>query len=199
MSIFSRLLLLSISTFVLGCSAVSGFGSASVGISSLGSSLGTAGDPTGFKLTCEEARFVTLLNLYRQSQRLNVLKVSQNAVHSCRFHAQDMIDKNYFSHTEPDGRDFSGRAASFNYGAWAENIAAGYASGSATFCQWKNSPGHDANMRGSHKTVGIGRASGGGQYGVYWSNNYGPSTNDTVAEPLTIDADCPMPTALPTC
>jgi uncharacterized protein YkwD len=56
----------------------------------------------------------------------------------------------------------------------AENIAAGNSTAQATFNQWLNSPGHNANMLGSSFTViGIGRATGGGQYGVYWTNVFG--------------------------
>ena len=109
-----------------------------------------------------------------------------------------MDEVGHFSHTEPSGRDFNARAASINYGAWAENIAAGNSGASGTFCQWKNSPGHDSNMQGNHQTIGIGRATGGG-YGTYWSNNFGPMSSDTLNDPLTIEPSCPMPAALPGC
>lgn len=159
----------------------------------------TPGGPVGdFKLSCEEARFVRLLNLYRQSNGRSVLVVSKAGVLSSRWHAQDMIDKNYFSHTEPNGRAFNSRAAEFGYGAWSENIAAGNVSASGTFCQWKNSPGHNSNMLGSHSSLGIGNAHGGG-YGSYWSNNFGGGVSDALAEPLTNEAGCTMPTAVPGC
>jgi hypothetical protein len=59
----------------------------------------------------------------------------------------------------------------------AENIAAGNSGAQATFTQWMNSPGHNANMLGSSFTIlGIGRATGGGQYGVYWTNVFGGAT-----------------------
>lgn len=160
---------------------------------------GTVAD---FKLTCEEARFVHYLNIYRRSQGLNALTVSKNGTLSSRWHAQDMINKNYFDHTEPDGRSFSSRAASFGYSAWAENIAAGNYDASRTFCQWKNSSGHNTNMlNSSHRSTGIGNATGGGTYGSYWSSNFGYSSNanDTLQEPLTNSASCAMPTQLPGC
>lgn len=159
---------------------------------------GTVGD---FKLTCEEARFIHYLNIYRRSQGLNALNVSKNGTLAGRWHAQDMIAKNYFDHTEPNGRSFSSRTASFGYSAWAENIAAGNDQASRTFCQWKTSPGHDANMlNASHRSTGIGNAWG-GSYGSYWSSNFGYSTdvNDTLQEPLTSEASCAMPTQLPGC
>lgn len=180
---------------------LSACGSAASGASSESASETPPGtDATGLKLSCEEAKFVTLLNMYRESQGRSTIQVSEAGVQSSRWHGEDMIAKNYFSHTEPNGRDFSARAAAFGYPAWAENIAAGNSSASATFCQWKNSSGHNANMLGSnHRTIGIGRSSGGGTYGVYWSNNFGPLTNDTIGTPLTDDASCALPTALPSC
>ncbi len=152
------------------------------------------------KLTCEEARFVTLINIYRNSFQLSALSVSISGVNSSRWYSQDMISKNYFSHTEPDGRTFSERARSFGYAAWAENIAAGNNSASATFCQWKNSAGHNTNMlREQHRSMGIGNISGDGIYRTYWSNNFAGVVSDLITKPLTEALNCPMPTELPSC
>lgn len=155
-------------------------------------------DLTGFKLTCSEASFVTLLNLYRQSQGLRTLRAVQSATLSSRFHANDMMTKDYFSHSEPDGRSFDARAAAFGYAASGENIAAGMPDANATFCQWKNSAGHNANMLGNFRTTGIGRATGGGMYGTYWSSNFGQGGADLISEPLTIEP-CILPTTVPAC
>lgn len=158
------------------------------------------GPVADFKLSCQEARFVELLNLYRQQNNLNRVAVSQAGVVSARWHTQDMINQNYFAHSEPNGRGFSERAASFGYSAWAENIAAGNSMAEGTFCQWKNSPGHNSNMlAGQHQTIGLGMSSGGGTYGVYWENSFGPSASDTLSSPLTTDVGCQMPVQLPGC
>lgn len=160
----------------------------------------TGGSVHDFKLSCEEAQFITTLNIYRAQNSRPVLKVSKAGVLAGRWHAQNMIDLNYFSHSEPNGRDFSSRTSSFGYGAWAENIAAGSAGGLNTFCQWKNSPGHNSNMLDPrHVSTGIGRAAGGGTYGVYWSSNFGYDVNDDLAEPLTSDANCVLVRELPGC
>lgn len=151
------------------------------------------------KLTCEEARMVKLINMYRVGNGYNELSVSESGVESTRWHDQDMISKNYFSHTEPSGRTFSERAKSFGYPAWAENIAAGHTSANQTFCQWKNSSGHNANMlRSNHRSMGIGNVNGNAMYRAYWANNFGPEVNDTLAAPLSVD-NCPLPTTLPAC
>lgn len=157
-------------------------------------------DKKTFKLQCVEAQFVKLLNIYRNSKGLNSLRVSQSGVVTARWHAQDMINKNYFSHTEPDGRTFYDRAATFGYPSHAENIAAGNETADAVFCQWKNSSGHNTNMLGTqHESTGIGRVAGGGQYGVYWSNGFGSATADEISEPLTNDSICMIPVNLPNC
>ncbi len=152
-----------------------------------------------FKLICEEARFIHLINIYRQSKNLSPLNVSKNATLAARWHGQDMISKNYFSHTEPSGRTFDQRAASFGYYANGENIAAGTSTANQVFCQWQTSAGHNANMLGAYQSTGIGLSSGGGTYGVYWSSNFGPSANDEIAAPLTTDSDCAMPIIIPNC
>lgn len=157
------------------------------------------GPVADFKLNCSEAQFVVLLNLYRQQNGLGTVQVSRAGVQSARWHTQDMINQNYFSHTEPSGRSFSSRAASFGYSAWAENIAAGSSTAAGTFCQWKNSPGHNTNMlQGMHRTIGIG-LSYGGTYGAYWENIFGPDSSDTLSNPLTNDSSCDLSLTLPSC
>jgi uncharacterized protein YkwD len=163
------------------------------------SSVPSSGSVSDLKLSCQEARFVDLLNMYRQQNNLNRVAVSKAGVVSARWHTQDMISQNYFSHSEPNGRSFNSRAASFGYSAWAENIAAGSTTAEGVFCQWKNSPGHNSNMLGAHQTIGIGMSSGGGTYGVYWENSFGSSTSDTLSSPLTADGGCQMPAQLPGC
>lgn len=152
------------------------------------------------KLSCEEARFVTLLNLYRKKNNQGPLEVSEAGVEGARWHAKDMSDKNYFSHTEPDGRTFSERALAFGHPAWSENIAAGNKDAATTFCQWKNSSGHNSNMlRGDHKTIGIGQYFGNGTYRAYWVNMFGAETQDKLSLPYTDLTKCSLPIEVPSC
>jgi uncharacterized protein YkwD len=156
-------------------------------------------DPATFKLTCEEAQFVKLLNMYRVSLGYGSLVVSKASTIAGRWHAQDMIDKNYFAHIEPSGRNHSQRGQAFGAYLLGENIAAGNNLATKTFCQWKNSPGHHANMISTtYKSTGIGLVAG-GYYRFYWSSNFGSAVVDALVEPLTLDLGCTIPTALPTC
>lgn len=163
-----------------------------------GSTGGSSGGITDFKLSCEEAQFIKYLNIYRQSLGLGTVRVSKSAVLAARFHAQDMIDKNYFDHYEPSGRDPFTRMRSFGYPGLSENASYGSLTRNS-FCGWKTSPGHDENMRGpSYVSTGIGRAVTTTKF-AFWSSNFGGPVSDYLAEPLTSDAGCVLPTQLPNC
>ena len=139
-----------------------------------------SGDATT-PLDNEEEAFLVLINDYRAQNGLGSLTPCTSLNRTAQGHSEDMRDKNYFSHTGLNGSSPWGRAcdACYELGcgpqtAMAENIAAGNSGAQATFLQWKNSPGHNANMLGGNFTmIGIGRATGGGQYGVYWTNVFG--------------------------
>lgn len=132
-------------------------------------------------LDAEEIAFVGLLNDYRAQNGLGPVTACTSLNRAAQGHSEDMRDQNYFDHSGLDGSSPWGRScdACYELGcgpqtAMAENIAAGNAGAQGTFTQWKNSPGHNANMLGGSFTViGIGRATGGGQYGSYWTNVFG--------------------------
>lgn len=153
------------------------------------------------RLSCEEARFVKLINLYRNSLKLSTLKVAQNGVTAARWHSRDMGVKRYFDHTEPSGRNAFQRMNSFNYPGQGENIAAGYKDANKVFCGWKKSPGHDKNMRSPRwTTLSIGLvATAGSRFTNYWNTGFSSKVTALLAEPLTTLATCAMPTALPKC
>jgi uncharacterized protein YkwD len=142
-----------------------------------GSTCGGAG-PATTPLDAEEQSFLTIINNYRASNGLGALTACISLNRAAQGHSEDMRDQNYFDHTGLDGDSPWDRAceACFDLGcgpatAMAENIAAGNSGAQATFDQWQNSPGHNANMlNGSFTMIGIGRATGGGMYGVYWTN-----------------------------
>jgi uncharacterized protein YkwD len=135
-------------------------------------------------LDAEEQAFLVLINDYRAQNGLGPLAGCTSLHRAAQGHSEDMRDQDYFSHDGLDGSSPWERAcdACYELGcgpqtAMAENIAAGNADAAGTFDQWKNSPGHNANMLGGSFTqIGIGRATGGGQYGVYWTNVFGGSS-----------------------
>jgi hypothetical protein len=151
-------------------------------------------------LDSEEQAFVTLINNYRQQNGLQPLKISDKLESAAEWMSADMAMKNYFSHTDSLGRDPFQRmtAYGYTYNTYkGENIAAGNNTASATFTQWKNSSGHNANMLNTnYKVMGIARATAAGStYGWYWTNDFGgyddggaPPTPDTTPPTVSITA-----------
>ncbi len=153
------------------------------------------------KLSCEEARFVKLINFYRAKLKLKILSVAYRGVEAARWHANDMGLKSYFSHTEPNGRFPFERMKFFKYPGEAENIAAGHKDASRVFCGWKKSPGHDRNMRSTRwTTVSIGLAyANQSKFKTYWSSGFSSKPTELIGSPLHAEASCSMPTSLPVC
>lgn len=78
-------------------------------------------------------------------------------------HSGDMIERDFFSHTNPDGAGPGDRldAAGVDYTGWGENIAAGTGDPEHVLGLWMNSPGHRANIeRCSFTEHGVGLVSG---------------------------------------
>lgn len=126
----------------------------------------------------EEAAFCTLINNYRATQGLPALMVSESLTNASEWHSTDMANKNYFSHTDSLGRDPFQRMTALGYGystCRGENIAAGNSTATATFDQWKNSSGHNANMlNANYKVIGIGKAyDASATYRNYWTTDFG--------------------------
>jgi uncharacterized protein YkwD len=91
---------------------------------------------------------------------------------AARMHSKDMVDRDFFSHDNPDGESPWDRIAKTGYGGYSgagENIAAGSATAAAVIDQWMNSDGHCANiMNPAFNWIGVGYYPGGG-YGHYWT------------------------------
>lgn len=190
-----------------GCGAKGLLGGEIVQRSSSSSEGEASGPPSSLApkfLNCEEARFLVLINMYRAQNGVGPLRVSKSATQAARWHSQDMGEKAYFSHTDSLGRSPWERTAQFGYsGCQGENAAAGNRDAVATFCQWKNSAGHNANMlRPQFQAIGIGQVSvSPSPYGTYWSTPFGslPAESDRLADEWTEEAPCARPVVLPNC
>lgn len=125
----------------------------------------------------EEQAFLTLINRYRATHDLPPLTVSVNLNQSASWMAQDLANKNYFSHTDSTGRDPFHRiydcGGSMNSG---ENLAAGgrIDSALAAFNLWRSSYGHNKNMLFAPYTqIGIARAyNPNSRYKWYWATTF---------------------------
>jgi hypothetical protein len=136
----------------------------------------------------EERAFLGLINDYRAKNGLGALKASAAASCAADFHSRDMAAKNYFSHTLASGVSWSQNMTNFGYSydtTRGENLAAGNAAAAQTFTQWKNSPGHDANMKNAaFKVIGIARAYGASStYKYYWTTDFGGYVDEVFGTP----------------
>jgi len=114
-------------------------------------------------LSADEQKMLSLVNSARASAGLKPLQADLSLVKLARLKGQDMINKNYFSHTSPTyGSPFDMmKAAGVSYQYAGENLA-GAPTVDSAHTNLMNSPGHRANILKSNFTkVGIGVVNGG--------------------------------------
>jgi len=93
-------------------------------------------------------------------------------------HSDDMVARNFFSHTGSDGRSAGQRATAAGYvwSTWGENIAAGQVGVDSVMSAWMASPGHCANLMNTRfRDVGLAcvRGTAGNDYRTYWTMTLG--------------------------
>ena len=118
----------------------------------------TSNTNTSADLSNDEKEVFNLINTQRTNNELPALKISNEVQKVARIKAQDMVDKNYFSHTSPTyGSPFDMlKSFKVSYNSAGENIA-GNSSNSGAVNAWMNSPGHKANiLNSSFNYTGIG-------------------------------------------
>lgn len=124
-----------------------------------------APNPASSGLTADEQRAVALLNADRAANGLPPLRVNMRLTSLSEDYAQDMINRNFFAHNNPEGQSPFDRmrARSISFGYAGENLAIN-TSVPAAEQAFMNSPGHRANILNPHYTqVGVGvRYNGGG-------------------------------------
>ncbi len=101
--------------------------------------------PSG--ITSEEQKLLDLVNGARKDAGLSSLQFDMPLMKVARLKAQDMVDKNYFSHDSPTyGSPFDMmRQFGVDFRYAGENIA-GNQTVEGAFKAWMNSPGHKANI-----------------------------------------------------
>ena len=105
-----------------------------------------------------EAEVTRLVNLERAKAGCGPVRTDDRLTAAARGHSRDMVDRDYFSHTSPEGKGPGDRAAAAGYPRWSgENIAAGYPTPEAVVRGWMDSPGHRANILNCQsKATGVG-------------------------------------------
>lgn len=109
-------------------------------------------------LTTDEKRAFDLMNADRTANGLPALKLNMNVVKVARAHGQDMINRNFFAHENPNGLSPFDRmrANGIQFSYAGENLAINRTVDLAEKA-FMNSPGHRANILSPNYTeVGIG-------------------------------------------
>ena len=131
-------------------------------------------------LDAEEKALCRAINKFRTDNGRLPLKVSVALVRSAEWMAKDMAHSDILDHTDSRNRDFAARLTAFGYNkpTKGENIASGESTAAATVTQWKNSPGHRANLLNTKfKVMGVGRAHAGDWY---WTADFGGTVTRTM-------------------
>ena len=113
-----------------------------------------------------ESAIFTIVNQERTNAGLSPLTYNGTMEHYARIKSQDMGDRGYFSHQDPQGNLITVRMQNdgVSYNAWGENIA--YISGitmdanaiaNQFMTNWMNSQGHRANILSTNfSSIGVG-------------------------------------------
>lgn len=130
--------------------------------------------PEASSLKSLEEEVIRLINKERTNRGLQALKTNWELSRVARYKSQDMINKNYFSHTSPTyGSPFTMmQSFGLKFSAAAENIAYGQRSAQEVVNAWMNSPGHRANILSAsytHTGVGCAKKANGT---LYWTQMF---------------------------
>lgn len=106
-----------------------------------------------------------LVNKNRSRYSRRPLQLDAELSEVAQAHAEDMAQRDYFSHSSPEGKQagFRLRFAGVHWRTWGENIATYHPTSSAVMKAWMNSSGHRANiLNRNFGRIGI------GYYQSYW-------------------------------
>lgn len=115
-----------------------------------------------------------LVNVERTSRGLKPLKLDSNLSNVATTKSQDMINKNYFSHTSPTyGSPFDMmKKFGISYRTAGENIAMGQRNPKEVVTAWMNSEGHRKNILNANFTdLGVGVAKD-AKGTIYWTQMF---------------------------
>ncbi|MER6378560.1 CAP domain-containing protein [Streptomyces sp. NPDC001250] len=126
-------------------------------------------------LSRSAAEVVALTNAERGRAGLPPLATDPLLTAAAQAHCADMVARDFYDHTSPDGSRPWDRAAAAGsrLRTIGENIACGQRSPAEVVDGWMNSPGHRANiLKREFGHIGVGFA-GGGRAGTYWTQLFG--------------------------
>lgn len=125
--------------------------------------------PSG--LSAMEQEVFALVNSERAKNGLSALSWADDVAAVARAHSSDMINRGFFSHTNPDGESPFDRLKNngISYRTAAENIAYGQKTPADVMNAWMNSSGHRANILNKNVTeLGVGAVKNNNGT-IYWT------------------------------
>lgn len=130
--------------------------------------------PEANPLQAYETEVIRLTNAERTKRGLTALGTNWQLSRVARYKSQDMINKNYFSHTSPTyGSPFTMmQSFGLRFSAAGENIAYGQRTPQEVVTAWMNSPGHRANILSpAYTQIGVGAAKKSNGT-LYWTQEF---------------------------
>ncbi|WP_282776398.1 MULTISPECIES: CAP domain-containing protein [unclassified Nocardia] len=127
------------------------------------------------RLARTQADVIELTNRERIRAGLPPLTPDPLLTRAAQAHSADMVARDFYAHTCPDGSRPWDRAAAAGCTrrTIGENIANGYHDPAEVVDGWMNSPGHRANiLKPDFTHIGVGLV-GGGRNGTYWTQLFG--------------------------
>lgn len=137
-------------------------------------------------LAAQGAKMISLTNSLRKEQGLPLLDVNVVLERSASLKADDMSEKQYFSHVNPEGRGLSyflGKAG-YKYSTAGENLAMGFSDANEVVDAWMKSPKHYSNLVDTDfQQFGIGLVAGEfeGQPTVFVAQHFGTPKQEAKA------------------
>ncbi|MFG2331651.1 sigma-70 family RNA polymerase sigma factor [Streptomyces sp. NPDC048604] len=108
-------------------------------------------------------RLTRIVNLRRGEAGCGPLRLDPKLTEAARTHGRDMVERGYFDHASPDGRNVDARvsAAGYSWSAVGENLALGQREPDAVVGGWMDSSGHRRNLLDcQYRDTGVAAVSG---------------------------------------
>lgn len=93
-------------------------------------------------------KLYSLINGYRREHRLTALKAHRALEQSAASKLQDMRERKYWTHKDPQGREswYLFEQVGYHYEKAGENLSFGYTTEWKVFDEWTKSPEHNAQL-----------------------------------------------------
>lgn len=135
-------------------------------------------------ITGQEERIVELTNEIRQRTGASPLTLDNRLMTSALQKAQDMAERGYFSHANPDNQRMSYwiNSAGYEYSLAGENLARGFSSTDKLVQAWEKSFSHYINLvepKFQHIGVGIAKGNLNGKEIVFVVQHFGVEQSTT--------------------